>query len=63
MGLQMRNDMEKRLLWLHMHQAERGLRKPNKIRIAFKLFCLIALSLLGAVYFWATLAFVFAITP
>ena len=63
MGFQMRNDMEKRLLWLHMHEAERGLRKPSKIRIAFKLFCLIALSMLGAVYFWATLAFVFAITP
>ena len=59
----MRNDMEKRLLWLHMHEAERGLRKPNKFRIAFKLFCLFALSLLGAVYFWALLAFIFAITP
>ena len=55
--------MEKRLLWLHMAEAQRGLRKPNKIRIAFKLFCLFALSLLGAIYFWALLAFIFAITP
>jgi hypothetical protein len=59
----MRKDMEKKLLWLHMQQAERGVGRRTNLRFLLKLMCLAGLGILSALYLWAALAFFFAVTP
>lgn len=67
MGFQVKEGKRKmqssRLIQMHLHQAERGISKRTNLRLYFKLFCLIAGGILGAVYLWAAVAFFFAVTP
>ena len=55
--------MEKKLLWLHMQQAERGVGRRTNLRFLLELMCLAGLGILSALYLWAALAFFFAVTP
>jgi hypothetical protein len=64
MDRERKKKMESRnqMIWMHLHQAERGIGRRSRLRIGMKLAAMVVGAMLAAVYLWAMLAFVFAAT-